>query len=197
MKKIIFLYLIFLFISCNDNVRSNNFSKQIINVESVNIRGWLKEIIKLDSIMINGKLRIINTKSEIIALFGKPISTEKIDSSEFLFYLFSNNKKKSFTKISYNDISFDGYGDNYIFNRIDFNNDNYLELSSGLILKKDLNVRKICEIYPESCKLTIGGGNTWSGHIELRVKNNGLYSDLRWFLIFRNDMLKSVELHRF
>lgn len=197
MKNIIALLLLIGLASCsNETLTSKATNSHNVN-NMVDVEKWINELMDVDSILINDKLKVITSKAIATEAFSLPNKIIEIDESKYLAYLLKEDENLIPYHIVYRGISFDGINDKLILKRITFDEEDLVLNTPFLELKKGVHIREICELYPESCKLIILGGNTWTGHIELRASKKAMLEDLRWFLIFKNESLIGVELHRF
>jgi len=193
MRIIGYIILIFLFCSCEQKEKIlKQQTKKTTPSRCVDIDLWSKEVLNIDSVLLNGDIKIINSKTKILEYFGTPIDIITSKSSGFLSNILKKKKNSESYIMVYKNIIFEGVDNTVILKKIILGK-NHLE-TPNIIFKKDLNIRNVCMYYPESCKLTIPGGNAWSGHIELLVYRQDYF---RWFLTFKSEKLVSIELHRF
>jgi hypothetical protein len=161
----------------------------------VDIKKWQAEILDIDSIFIDGTTSVMLNVSELVAKFGPPRQTLRIDrKAGFLPYMTRDTAEDKAFSLFFGDTVFDRIGDSVIVNVIDFRSTNVSMAHPKLSLRRGLHVKEVCDVFPESCKLVVMSGNTWSGHIELRASEKGL-DPRRWFLVFQNEELIKLDLH--
>lgn len=199
MKKLFLLFISIIIVSgCVLKNNNHETNEQTTDGETVNLNIWKSETLDIDSVSINGIIKVIDYKVRLIKEFGMPNKMLPLALSEQLPIILEKTATSSSYRMIYSNQTYDCIEDKIILSKIMFSDSSIFLKTPKVELNKDTSIRDISILYPESCKLVLlGGGNAWSGHIELRVSKIAAFEDLRWFLFFKNESLVSVELHRF
>lgn len=201
MKNLIVLIILLgIVFSCK---RKDSSKGQVVNKKnemlrpSMDIFNWRKEILYIDSLKINDAIPIKCSKSELIDYFGLPNEVIETEYSNYFARYLSRKRVLNGYSLIYDNIVFDEIEGNILLQTINFNHDTDIVLSHPKIeLSKHTNIGDLNRVFPESCKLTVVSGNTWSGHIILKVDDNNL-DPRRWVLVFRSEQLVKITLYTF
>lgn len=196
-KYLLSITIMSIFWNCSDNQAPSQLDYANENCQyKVDVSKWRNEILEVDSLIIDGSIPFLATKEEVIAKFGQPDRINVIDNQLTHLNNYDRSKSAEVVDLLFGSSIFESKGSLAIFKIIDFESTNIELIHPKVNLREGLRINEICRLFPESCKLILLAGNTWSGHIELRTSREAL-DTRRIYLIFRNEKLVRVELHSF
>jgi hypothetical protein len=179
-KTLYFAVLLISFQSCMNEEKTKSDCKEInyrlyINIDSLN-----KEAIEYDSLKIYGKYPLKQTEKEIVARFGKK------------FKIYQNYRKDEKT-LDYGFIKFTLNEGFYYCNYIELFDTDLTVYYHNIILNKKTLISDIVEIFPNTFKMSQGGGTTFQGILYINGHKSGSDFD-KWALHFGHGRLRKMIL---
>jgi len=163
----------------------------------LNMAKWRTEIFNIDSTSIDGEIPVYSSKDNLIKKFGKPDKITKIRVNQAAAFRAKDipDETTYAERWKYGNSYFDVVNGIFTINTIDFESTDVTLVYKDIVLSKGLRFEEVRKHFPESCKLTIPGGNAWSGHIELFLKKQSRFD--RWVLIFFAEKLSKVAIYEY
>ncbi|MFZ4634478.1 MAG: hypothetical protein ACOYNO_09765 [Saprospiraceae bacterium] len=185
------LILGLLFCTPGENVSKLNIS-QSCHGKVVCIEQWKNEVFNLDSIMIDSIIAIISNKNQLLLHFGIPekkiFITSRNQISDYLDSTYAIKKERIYFK----NISFDVIGEFAVLHSVNFENSDIKLISKQLTMTSHTLMPDICEIFPESCNLTVMPGFHSNGSLQLFSSSK--FHHMRWFVHIKNGNVARIQL---
>lgn len=194
-NKSILLCIFLTFSSCDIAIKSNPCA-EVDCPDKMDVRKWRKEVLDRNSVLINGRIPLVASKNDILNLLGEPDQRIVINYYDATLAYLIKDTTSIIKRWTYGRTIFEEIEDKLILTTLHFESTPFELVFPQITLKADMDMRKLCPLFPESCKLIELSGNAWSGHVELMTsKNEG--DPRKWFLMFRTERLVKVVLYHF
>jgi hypothetical protein len=194
-NKSILLCIFLTFSSCDIETKSSPCS-EVDCPDKMDVRKWRKEVLDRNSVLINGRIPLVASKNDILNLLGEPDQRIVINYYDATLAYLIKDTTSIIKRWTYGRTIFEEIEDKLILTTLHFESTPLELVFPQITLKADMDMRKLCPLFPESCKLIELSGNAWSGHLELMTsKNEG--DPRKWFLMFRTERLVKVVLYHF
>lgn len=196
-----FIGIVLFCISCSnhqDEPISNNLIED--SKDYININQWYNEMLDLDSVKIKGQLKVITTVDSAKMVFGDIIK-EYIDYRFPYWYRYDSSYMTPIKIYVFKSAIFRQWRNKIILMKMDFNNNNF-------ITTPDFNISAstpsslLPDNFPLSTRLALAyernsrtGGSANSAIVEIRVSEKYEYHRFRWNFIIQSEKFMSLELY--
>ncbi|MCW5921685.1 MAG: hypothetical protein KIS77_05030 [Saprospiraceae bacterium] len=189
------IFFIISFLACQEEspkkhipIGSGNPANQL------NIRSLMRECLCDDSLTINNILPLKTTKKELMSLLGQPTRKCAMEGNCLYGLVWDNWEEEIDSLYFYENTVFKCSKEYAFLQSIDFTTTKIQLTHPRIILDIDTKPGDIQKAFPESGKLSRGGGNVWNGFIQLATTKQDSQEKI-WFLVFHDEKLKQMVLY--
>lgn len=166
----------------------------MIPTDQLNIRSLMKECLCIDSLTIDNSLPLKTTKKELFSSLGQPSRKFAIEGHCLYGLVWDDREEEIDSLFFYENTMFKCSKEYAFLQIIDFTTTKIQLNHPRITLDIDTKPGDIQKAFPESGKLSRGGGNVWNGFIQLATTKQDA-QDKVWFLIFHDEKLKKMILY--